>query len=110
MPNIYIWVNGEHITAEHLVVECGSGTATYDFETRTLTLNNTTITKGISYYHGSYYASAIYSEEPITINFVGNNSINLSSRDIYDAFTGEKYKPGDEEDELYRQVYGIHIY
>lgn len=38
-------VNGEHISDKHLTVQCGSGTAVYDPETGTLTLDNATITK-----------------------------------------------------------------
>lgn len=46
-PQAYeLWVNNEQFTDDHLVIQCGDGTATFDPATYTLTLNNAQITKG----------------------------------------------------------------
>ena len=41
-----LYVNGEPFTSEKLSIKCGDGTATYDPDTATLTLNDAAITKG----------------------------------------------------------------
>lgn len=44
--NLNLYVNGEQFTSEKLSIACGEGTASYDSDTKTLTLNNATITNG----------------------------------------------------------------
>ena len=46
-PQVYeLWVNNEQFADDHLVIQCGDGTATFDPATYTLTLDNAQITKG----------------------------------------------------------------
>lgn len=46
-PQVYeLWVNNEQFADNHLVIQCGDGTATFDPATYTLTLDNAQITKG----------------------------------------------------------------
>ena len=40
-----LWVNGEQFSSDHLEIACGEGTATYDPATKTLTLEDATITE-----------------------------------------------------------------
>ncbi len=44
--NYNLYVNGEQFTSDKLSIACGEGTASYDPNTKTLTLNNATITNG----------------------------------------------------------------
>lgn len=47
VPTAYdLWVNNEQITEDHLTVQCGEGTATFDPKEYTLTLDNAQITQG----------------------------------------------------------------
>ncbi len=47
VPEAYdLWVNNEQITEDHLTVQCGEGTATFDPKEYTLTLDNAQITQG----------------------------------------------------------------
>lgn len=47
VPEQYkLWVNNEQFTEDHLTVQCGDGTATYDPKENTLTLDNAQITRG----------------------------------------------------------------
>ena len=41
--NYNLYVNGEQFTSEKLSIACGEGTASYDPNTKTLTLNNAAI-------------------------------------------------------------------
>lgn len=41
-----LWVNNEQFTSSHLTVQCGSGTATFNPDNYTLTLDNAQITQG----------------------------------------------------------------
>ena len=82
--NYGLWVNGEEFTSEKTTINCGNGTATFDNSTKTLTLNNATITKSSTitestygYYTKNY--AAIASNSQITINLVGNNEISIPS-------------------------------
>ena len=44
--NYNLYVNGEQFTSEKFSIACGEGTASYDPNTKTLTLNNAAITNG----------------------------------------------------------------
>lgn len=107
-PDIFVWVNGERITQDNLTVVCGDGTATYDPDSNVLTLKNATIEKGIAYYRGMPFAAGIYSEQPIYINIVGTCKIDLTSKELYDAYTGEAYEPLAEDEDL-RTIIGINL-
>lgn len=44
-----LFVNGEQFTSDNLTIACGEGTATYDPDAKTLTLNNASITNTVDY-------------------------------------------------------------
>lgn len=44
-----LFVNGEQFTSDKLTIACGEGTATYDPDAQTLTLNNASITNARDY-------------------------------------------------------------
>lgn len=44
-----LFVNGEQFTSDNLTIACGEGTATYDPDAQTLTLNNASITNTLGY-------------------------------------------------------------
>ena len=70
--NGQIWVNGENIVqAEEHKVACGTGSASYDPQTKTLTLENAVITQGNSYKRGIDLPSDI----DLNIVLTGNNYI-----------------------------------
>ena len=70
--NGQIWVNGENIVqAEEYKVACGTGSASYDPQTKTLTLENAVITQGNSYKRGIDLPSDI----DLNIVLTGNNYI-----------------------------------
>ena len=98
--NYGLFVNGEEFTSEKTTINCGDGTAVFNPETITLTLNDATITKGYKIPEskerdqgvgvvGIYYDSGIVydedydPEEPknldnLTIVLNGTNTINIS--------------------------------
>ena len=72
-------VNGvDVLTAADYTVSCGGGTAVYDPEDNTLTLNNAEISSGYAYYGNT---CGIYSDEDLTIVLEGNSTIQSNSAD-----------------------------
>ena len=70
-----VWANGKRFFEGGLTKACGEGTATFDPETATLTLNNATIEN--VYEWKPYYLACIYSTIPsINIKLVGANVIS----------------------------------
>ena len=82
-----IWVGGVQVTSankDNIVVPGAIGSATYDPDTQTLTLNNFSYT-GLGYNHYYYYDedygehyysyAAIYSKNKLIIKLVGNNTV-----------------------------------
>lgn len=67
-------VNGvDVLAAANYTVSCGGGTAVYDPEDNTLTLNNAEISSGYAYYGNT---CGIYSDEDLTIVLEGTNTIS----------------------------------
>lgn len=67
-------VNGvDVLAAANYTVSCGGGTAVYDPEDNTLTLNNAEISSGYAYYGNT---CGIYADVPLTIVLKGNNTIS----------------------------------
>ena len=67
-------VNGvDVLTAADYTVSCGGGTAVYDPEDNTLTLNNAEISSGYAYYGNT---CGIYSDEDLSIVLEGRNTIS----------------------------------
>lgn len=77
-----IWVNGVNIvTAESYTVQCGSGTAVYDPNTKTITLHDAAVTEmmGQSPDRTQYYAIVILSNntaDEITLRLEGQNTVS----------------------------------
>lgn len=69
-----LYVNGEPFTSEKLSIKCGDGTATYDPDTATLTLNDAAITKGGT---NNNYGIIMTGNTNLNITLSGTNSINL---------------------------------
>ena len=69
-----LFVNGEQFTSEKNTITCGSGTASFDVATSTLTLDNATIENmGGNYGYGGAINSGL---AELTIKLVGNNTIH----------------------------------
>ncbi|MDO4983914.1 MAG: InlB B-repeat-containing protein [Eubacteriales bacterium] len=69
-----LWVNEEQFTSDKTSIACGSGTATFDVDTNTLTLVNATIDK---YIQDGWDYYSIRSKLPnLTIDLVGYNTID----------------------------------
>ena len=69
-----LYVNGEPFTSEKLSIKCGDGTATYDPDTATLTLNDAAITKGGT---NNNYGIIMTGNTNLNIALSGTNSIDL---------------------------------
>ena len=72
-----IWVNGEQFTSEKTEIKCGSGAASYDNATSTLTLNNAVISN--SYEYKPYNEAMIYSGKDLNIALNGTNTLNSTN-------------------------------
>ena len=77
--NLNLYVNGEQFTTEKLSIACGEGTATYDPDTKTLTLNNATITNGGKNDESPKYGIRVIGDTDLTIKLLGTNSITLAN-------------------------------
>ena len=77
VENYDLYVNGEEFTSERITINCGSGVATFDNSTHTLTLNNATISEDS--YSGIRYDAA----ETLTIVLNGENRISNADTGIY---------------------------
>ena len=69
-----LYVNGEQFTSEKLSIKCGDGTAAYDPDTATLTLNDAAITKGGT---NDNYGIIMTGNTNLNITLSGTNSIDL---------------------------------
>ena len=77
-----LFVNGERFTSKKLSISCGSGTASFDVTTSTLTLTNAAIENmGGHYSYGGAINSGL---ENLTILLVGTNSIHAEGTDQWD--------------------------
>ena len=77
--NYDLYVNGEQFTSEKLSITCGEGTASYDPNTKTLTLNNATITNGGKSDESPKYGIRVVGDTDFTIKLSGTNSITLDN-------------------------------
>ena len=69
-----LFVNGQQLTSTNTTINCGSGTASFDVATSTLTLTNATIENmGGNYGYGGAINSGL---AELTIKLVGTNTIN----------------------------------
>ena len=74
-----LFVNGQQLTSENTTIICGSGTASFDVTTSTLTLTNATINT-----MGGDYGGAINSGlAELTIKLVGTNTIHAEQQDYW---------------------------
>ena len=77
--NYNLYVNGEQFTSEKLSIACGEGTASYDPNTKTLTLNNAAITNGGKSNESPKYGIRVVGDTDLTIKLSGTNSITLDN-------------------------------
>ena len=77
--NYNLYVNGEQFTSENLSIACGEGTASYDPNTKTLTLNNAAITNGGKSDESPKYGIRVVGDTDLTIKLSGTNSITLDN-------------------------------
>ena len=77
--NYNLYVNGEQFTSDKLSIACGKGTASYDPNTKTLTLNNATITNGGKSDESPKYGIRVVGDTDLTIKLSGTNSITLDN-------------------------------
>lgn len=78
-----LFVNGQQFTSKELSIACGSGTASFDVTTSTLTLTNATIENmGGNYGYGGAINSGL---ENLTIKLVGKNTIHAEQSDNQDS-------------------------
>ena len=77
--NYDLYVNGEQFTSEKLSIACGEGTASYDPNTKTLTLNNAAITNGGKSDENPKYGIRVVGDTDLTIKLSGTNSITLDN-------------------------------
>ncbi|MGI6040902.1 MAG: hypothetical protein ACOYBH_01595 [Candidatus Alectryocaccobium sp.] len=77
--NYDLYVNGEQFTSEKLSIACGEGTADYDPNTKTLMLNNATITNGGKSDESPKYGIRVDGDTDLTIKLSGTNIITLDS-------------------------------
>ena len=77
--NYNLYVNGEQFTSEKLSIACGEGTASYDPNTKTLTLNNAAITNGGKSDESPTYGIRVVGDTDLTIKLSGTNSITLDN-------------------------------
>ena len=77
--NYNLYVNGEEFTSDNLSIACGEGTASYDPNTKTLTLNNATITNGGKSNENPKYGIRVVGDTDLTIKLSGTNSITLDN-------------------------------
>ena len=78
ITNYGIWVGGVQVTSENkdgIIGEGITGTATYDPDTKTLTLNGVTIEKSYDYYGNKLGIYSSNNSTALTINLVGTNTI-----------------------------------
>ena len=76
-----LWVNGIRMNSDNAVsgIACGSGSATYDASTDTLTLENARITDTYSYEtDGTLFGGGIFSESDLNVVIKGDCSITLN--------------------------------
>ena len=105
-----VYVNGEQFTSEKLSIACGEGTASYDPNTKTLTLDNATITNGGKSDESPKYGIRVVGDTDLTIKLSGTNSITLDngggifadgSSDNYNIIGGGKLTINVKWDALY---------
>ena len=88
-----LWVGGVQVTSANkddittAITEAGGtadGTATYDPESETLTLNGFSYT-GQGYVYDSPWCAAIFAKNDLTVKVVGSNTVTASVTDPYTA-------------------------
>ena len=93
VPEKYkLWVNNEQFSEDHLTVQCGEGTATFDPKDNILTLDNAQITKG---YEKEQLGTGILSflDNELTIIVNGDCTITETGGDGIGSYElGEDYQ------------------
>ena len=87
-----LFVNGEQFTSEKNTITCGSGTASFDVATSTLTLDNATIENmGGNYGYGGAINSGL---AELTIKLVGTNTIHAEQTDYWGTIYRDSINSG----------------
>ena len=87
-----LFVNGQQLTSENTTITCGSGTASFDVTTSTLTLNNATIENmGGNYGYGGAINSGL---AELTIKLVGTNTIHAEQKDYWGTIYRDSINSG----------------
>ena len=84
VPAYPVWVGGEQFTSEKLTINGTTGTATFNPESKTLTLNNFSHTsEGYEFSQFMGSASIHATLEHLIVNFVGSNTVASSAQSGY---------------------------
>ena len=82
-----LWVGGVQVTSankDNIVVPDATGTATYDHDSKTLTLDNFSY-EGQGYVYDYPWCAAIFSKNDLTVKVVGSNTVTASVTGDYTA-------------------------
>ena len=95
--DVVLWVGGVEVTKENSADILGNQTATYDFDSKTLTLKNATITEG--YLLDEVYVG-IYCENQLNIVLEGENSLSIPDGSVSTCGIAVQYDLTIEGDSL----------
>ena len=99
-----VWVDGEKLNNQNTTISCGDGTAVYDPEANTLTLDNATITTAHEFFPWNddlgyaYIYVDYYEENPMTIILRGENTIASSSENNIGVFANHLIIKAEDPD------------
>ena len=99
-----VWVNGVKLNNQNTTISCGDGTAVYDPEANTLTLDNATITTAHEFFPWNddlgyaYIYVDYYEENPMTIILRGENTIASSSENNIGVFANHLIIKAEDPD------------
>ncbi|MBQ9867579.1 MAG: InlB B-repeat-containing protein [Lachnospiraceae bacterium] len=106
-----LWVNGIEVTASNKSsITCGSGTASYEPSTQTLTFNNATISDGYEYNTTSHYKAGIYSRNNALIikgDVIIDNTEFYTGINCYDLGASDRVLTLDGDIKINVKQYGV---
>ena len=99
-----LWVNGEQLNSDRLMIPCGKGSAVYDPAKNTLTLHNAEITKGAE--KDWTYSGVLSQMANLTVVISGDCTISETGGDGIGTYNSESYQTGDV---IYPAPYNIKL-